>query len=169
MADTTPATTTTQTPPKKTAPLKKKGKKGKKNAVQTFGRKKNAIAVAFCREGTGLLKVNGTPIELVEPQVLRYKVFEPILLLGQSRFAGVDIRIKVKGGGSVAQIYAIRQALAKAIVAYYQKFIDEHEKNQIKEILFGYDRSLLAADPRRCEPKKFGGRGARARFQKSYR
>ncbi|GAA0145789.1 hypothetical protein LIER_05900 [Lithospermum erythrorhizon] len=31
------------------------------------------------------------------------------------------------------------------------------------------DRTLLIADPRRCEPKKFGGRGARSRFQKSYR
>ena len=32
-----------------------------------------------------------------------------------------------------------------------------------------YDRSLLVADPRRCEPKKYGGPGARARVQKSYR
>ena len=39
----------------------------------------------------------------------------------QDRFAGVDIRIKVKGGGHVAQVYAIRQSIAKALVAYYQK------------------------------------------------
>lgn len=39
----------------------------------------------------------------------------------QDRFAGVDIRIKVKGGGHVAQVYAIRQAIAKSLVAYYQK------------------------------------------------
>lgn len=37
------------------------------------------------------------------------------------------------------------------------------------ELLLKYDRSLLVADPRRCEPKKFGGPGARARVQKSYR
>ena len=42
-------------------------------------------------------------------------------------------------------------------------------KKEIKETLLQYDRTLLVADPRRCEPKKFGGRGARARFQKSYR
>jgi small subunit ribosomal protein S16e len=36
-------------------------------------------------------------------------------------------------------------------------------------VLLSYDRTLLVADPRRMEPKKFGGRGARARFQKSYR
>jgi small subunit ribosomal protein S16e len=47
--------------------------------------------------------------------------------------------------------------------------VDEATKKEIKDLLVEYDRSLLVADPRRCEPKKFGGRGARARFQKSYR
>jgi len=75
----------------------------------------------------------------------------------------------VKGGGPTAQIYAIRQAIAKSLVAYYQKYIDEQSKKEIKNLLLNYDRSLLVADPRRCEPKKFGGRSARARFQKSYR
>jgi small subunit ribosomal protein S16e len=64
---------------------------------------------------------------------------------------------------------AVRQAIAKAIVAFYQKYVDEASKREIKETLLQFDRSLLVADPRRCEPKKFGGRGARARFQKSYR
>ena len=75
----------------------------------------------------------------------------------------------LKGGGQIAQIYAIRQAISKAIVAYYQKFVDEASKKEIKDLLVQYDRSLLVADPRRCEPKKFGGPSARARYQKSYR
>jgi len=139
------------------------------NLVQTFGRKKNAVAVAIVKKGHGLIKVNGCPIELVRPEILRYKLFEPILLLGRSKFAAVDIRIRVKGGGYSAQIYAIRQALSKGIVAYYAKFVDEVQKRELKDILLGYDRSLLVADPRRAEPKKFGGPGARARIQKSYR
>merc|ERR1719402_740317 len=53
------------------------------------------------------------------------KLQEPLMLLGKDRFAGVDIRIRVRGGGHVAQIYAIRQALSKALVAYYQKYVDE--------------------------------------------
>jgi small subunit ribosomal protein S16e len=84
-------------------------------------------------------------------------------------FTQVDIRVRVKGGGTTSQIYAIRQAIAKGIVAYYQKFVDEASKRQLKETLVQYDRTLLVADPRRCEPKKFGGPGARARYQKSYR
>eukprot|EP00178_Gracilaria_changii_P019007 TRINITY_DN5532_c0_g1_i2.p2 TRINITY_DN5532_c0_g1~~TRINITY_DN5532_c0_g1_i2.p2 ORF type:complete len:157 (-),score=20.06 TRINITY_DN5532_c0_g1_i2:64-483(-) len=138
-------------------------------SVQVFGRKKNAVAVAYCKKGRGLIKVNGCPIEFVQPQTIRYKVLEPILLLGFPRFQNVDIRVRVKGGGYTSQIYAIRQALAKSIVAFYQKYVDEASKNEIKAILLAYDRSLLVADPRRCEPKKFGGRSARARFQKSYR
>ena len=63
----------------------------------------------------------------------------------------------------------MRQAIAKGIVAFYQKYVDEQSKRDIQETLVQYERSLLVADPRRCEPKKFGGRGARARFQKSYR
>ena len=96
----------------------------------------------------------------------------------------------MKGGGHVAQVYAIRQAIAKSLVAYYQKCnhhivhlfcvmllkaiclhsdVDEASKQEIKDILINYDRSLLVSDPRRCEAKKFGGPGARARYQKSYR
>merc|ERR1712228_1103976 len=119
-----------------------------RNFVQTFGKKKNATAVAICRAGSGTLRVNGVPIDLVKQY---------------------DIRIKVKGGGYTAQIYAIRLALAIAIIAFYQKHLEEFTKREIKEVLIEYDRKLLVADPRRCEPKKFGGRGARARKQMSYR
>ncbi|KAH9569087.1 hypothetical protein CY35_03G113600 [Sphagnum magellanicum] len=122
-------------------------------SVRCFGRKKTAVAVTYCKRGRGLIKINGCLIELMEPEIRRYKAFEPILLLGRH----------------TSQIYAIRQSIAKALVAYYQKFADEQSKKEIKDVLLRYDRTLLVADPRRCEPKKFGGRGARSRFQKSYR
>ncbi|RMY18177.1 hypothetical protein D0866_13251 [Hortaea werneckii] len=189
-------------------------------SVQCFGKKKTATAVAHCKQGKGLIKVNGQPLGLVEPQIMRFKVYEPVLILGLDKFvmegeseeingtsglgrvcwppntwrtgkeglgrlwafetrsehmligifaADVDIRVRVRGGGHTSQIYAIRQAIAKSIVAYYQKYIDEHSKNQLKQALVAYDRTLLVADNRRMEPKKFGGPGARSRYQKSYR
>jgi small subunit ribosomal protein S16e len=91
------------------------------------------------------------------------------LIIGLDKFANVDIRVRVTGGGHTSQVYAVRQAIAKAIVAYYQKYVDEQSKNELKKALIAYDRTLLVADPRRSEPKKFGGPGARARYQKSYR
>merc|ERR1711992_272919 len=138
-------------------------------SVQVFGRKKTATAVAYCKRGKGIIRINGKPLEQVEPKPLQFKLQEPILLLGKDRFSEVDIRIRVKGGGRISQIYAIRQALSKALVAYYQKYVDEQSKKAIKDLLVQFDRTLLVADPRRCEAKKFGGPGARARYQKSYR
>ncbi|CDR45396.1 CYFA0S18e00892g1_1 [Cyberlindnera fabianii] len=138
-------------------------------SVQTFGKKKSATAVAHVKEGKGLIKVNGAPITLVEPEILRFKVYEPLVLVGLDKFANVDIRVRVTGGGHVSQVYAIRQAIAKGLVAYFQKFVDEQSKNELKKAFVAFDRTLLIADARQPEPKKFGGRGARARFQKSYR
>jgi len=140
-----------------------------KKSVQTYGRKKTATAVVRVQEGKGVMRVNGRPIELIEPAPLRVKALEPLLLLGKARFQNVDVRVRTSGGGSVAQIYAVRQAICKGLLAYYQKFVDEQSKQEIKDVLLQYDRSLLVADPRRKEAKKFGGRGARSRFQKSYR
>merc|ERR1711994_124036 len=94
-------------------------------SVQVFGRKKTATWVAYCKRGKGLIKVNGRPLEQVEPKALQFKLMEPVLLLGKDRFADIDIRIRVKGGGHVSQIYAIRQALSKSLVSYYQKYVDE--------------------------------------------
>ncbi len=55
-----------------------------------------------CKTCVGLA---GSPLELVQPDTLRWKVMEPVLLLGKHRFEAVDIRIRVKGGGNVSQIY----------------------------------------------------------------
>nr|CAI5831986.1 unnamed protein product [Callosobruchus analis] len=137
-----------QQPQKKKEPI---------HSVQVFGRKKTATAVAYCKRGHGVLRVNGRPLNQWEPKMLMDKLYEPIYLLGKDKFSSVDIRVRVNGGGHVAQIYAIRQAISKALVAYYQKYVDEASKKELKDILIQYDRTLLVADPRRCEPKKFGG------------
>ena len=48
-----------------------------KKTVQVFGRKRAAVAVALCKEGKGLIRVNGQPLHLLEPEVLRVKVRFP--------------------------------------------------------------------------------------------
>ena len=113
--------------------------------------------------------MNGKSINILEPASLRLKALEPLFLLGGNKFKDMNVKVRVSGGGATSQVLAIRQAIAKSIIAYYQKYSDESEKRELKELLLQYDKFLLVADPRRCEPKKFGGRGARARFQKSYR
>jgi len=138
-------------------------------SVQTFGRKKNATAVAYVTSGTGHIRVNGKALNLIEPESLRLKVYEPILLVGGNKFKDLNMRVRVRGGGPSNQVFAVRQAISKGLLAYYQKYHDEQSKRELKDIFLQYDKTLLVTDPRRCEPKKFGGNGARARFQKSYR
>ena len=137
--------------------------------THTHGKKKNAIANAVTQVGKGLITVNRIPIQNIEPKSLRIKIFEPILLLGINDFSWLKIRVRVKGGGPTAQLYAARQAIAKAIVSWKQKYVDEEQKSETRKTLLNFDKGLLVADQRRAEPKKYGGRGARARFQKSYR
>ncbi len=147
-----------------------RNKKGTEvRTVYTHGKKRNAIANAVVQQGKGTITVNRIPIQNVEPRTLRIKIFEPILILGAEQFADLKIKIRVQGGGPVAQLYAARMALSKGLVAWKQKYVDEEEKANVRRTLVSFDKGLLVADPRRMEPKKYGGPGARARFQKSYR
>nr|GEY28310.1 hypothetical protein [Tanacetum cinerariifolium] len=79
------------------------------------------ISIEFVRTQHNLADhlTKGLARDLIRPEILRTKVYEPILLVGQSKYAGVDMRIRVKGGGHTSQIYAIRQSIDKALVAYY--------------------------------------------------
>ena len=145
----------------------KKG--GELRVVYTHGKKKTAIANAVVQSGKGSITVNRIPLQNIEPKTLRIKVFEPILLLGAEHFADLKIKVRVQGGGPIAQLYAARMAISKGIVAWKQKYVDEEEKAVVRRTLVSFDKGLLVADPRRMEPKKYGGPGARARSQKSYR
>lgn len=55
-------------------------------SVQVYGRKKTATAVAHCRSGQGLIKVNGKPLDQIEPKPLQYKLQEPLLVVGKGKF-----------------------------------------------------------------------------------
>ena len=89
------------------------------------------------------------------------KIAEP-LLLHPTGIDGIDASITVVGGGIMGQAEAVRTALARGIVEW-------HNDPVIKELYVGYDRTLLVNDSRQKEAKKPHGRGARAKFQKSYR
>lgn len=78
------------------------------------------------------------------------------------RANSVDIAVRTEGGGIVGQASAARTAIARGLVAYLKD-------DGLRETFRRYDRTLLVSDPRRKLPKRPGGRGARARRQKSYR
>ena len=129
--------------------------------IQTSGRRKTAIARAVLREGKGRIRINSVPVELYQPELARLKIMEVLELAGELRDK-VDIDVRVHGGGFMGQAEAVRTAIGRALVEYSQD-------PKLRETFMSYDRTILKGDSRRTEPKKYGGRGARARFQKSYR
>ena len=58
--------------------------------LSTVMYQKTATAVAFVKKGAGLIKVNGVPISLLQPEILKLKTFEPVLLIGTDKFANVS-------------------------------------------------------------------------------
>jgi small subunit ribosomal protein S9 len=129
--------------------------------VLATGKRKAAVARATVRKGIGLVRYNDRPLELVEPELIRQKVQEPLLMVGD-RTKNLDITVQTSGGGFIGQASAARTAVARGLLAWL-------EDDQLREMFKHYDRSLIVNDPRRKLPKRPGGRGARKRRQKSYR
>jgi len=130
--------------------------------TNTSGKKKTAIARATVRDGEGRVRIDSQPVELVEPEQARLKMLEPFRIANDDLREGVDIDVSVNGGGFSGQADAVRTAIARALVQY-------HSDAELRDAYLEFDRSLLVNDVRQSEPKKWGGPGARARYQKSYR
>lgn len=130
--------------------------------INTSGKRKKATAKAVLRSGSGIIRINNKIIESYEPEMLRLKIQEP-LMLAENYANKVDIDVSVSGGGVVGQIEAARLAIARALVEFSK------DKNLEKTFL-DYDRHLLVADVRRREVRKPNTHGnARGKVQKSYR
>lgn len=125
------------------------------------GARKSARATAAITPGIGRVRINGTPAEMIVPEIARERIMIPLELAGEQA-SKVDINVKVKGGGVHGQAEASAIAIAKALVGYSRG-------EETRKRIIAFDRHLLSGDPRRTESKKFGGPGARTRKQKSYR
>ena len=133
-----------------------------KKVLVVSGKRKTATARAVVKPGIGKIRINRTPIEILEPEIAREKIMEPLLQAGDDVWKQVDMDIKVSGGGYMGQAEAARMAVANALLKWTKS-------THLRTILIDYDRTMIVGDARRKEPKKFGGPGARARDQKSYR
>merc|ERR1712154_685956 len=105
-------------------------------SVQVFGKKKTATAVASCKAGRGLVKVNGVPIELLRPEVLRTKVMEPFYILGENVFNQVDIRIRVKGGGQLPKFMLFVKQSQKLLLHTIKNLLMKQQRKRSRKNLF---------------------------------
>lgn len=133
-----------------------------KRVLVVSGKRKTAIARATVKPGKGRIRINNIPLEIYEPLIAREKIREPLIQAGDDVWKQLDFNIKVKGGGFMGQAEACRMTIANALIKWTKS-------SHLRSMLLKYDRTMVVGDPRRKEPKKFGGPGARARDQKSYR
>jgi len=130
--------------------------------LQETGKRKTAVARATLKPGTGLVRINSVPIERIRPEIAQMKLKEIFLIIKDPKLRDVNINVRVYGGGKNGQINAARMAITRIINKYLSK-------KRVTKAIRSYDKSMLSGDKRRTEPKKWGGRKARARVQKSYR
>lgn len=142
------------------AEQKKRARKKGARVEIARGKRKTSVARASVREGHGRIRVNSMLTSAMPNRFLREMIEEPLRLAGPEGNK-VDVDVNVCGGGESGQAQASRTAIAKALAQYF----GEGLKKSYEEA----DKYLLCEDPRRVEPKKYKGRKARARFQKSYR
>ena len=133
----------------------------KEKVLVVSGKRKTSIARAVIKPGKGRVRVNKVPVELIQPTIARDKIMETLLVAGDV-WKNLDINVTVKGGGFMSQAEAVRIAIARGLVKW------TGDEELLKKFI-EYDRSMIVGDPRRTEPKKFGGPGPRRRRQKSYR
>jgi small subunit ribosomal protein S9 len=121
------------------------------------GRRKTAVARVWISAGSGKININRSELEDYFPVFTqRRQVLMPFEVTGtQGNF---DIFATVSGGGVSGQAGAVRHGIARAL----EKIHPEHRQTLKKA-------GLLTRDPRMKERKKYGQRGARARFQFSKR
>ena len=121
------------------------------------GRRKTATARVFMRPGSGEITVNKRPLDtFFANEVLKMIVKQPLLLTETAE--SFDIQVTVKGGGTSGQAGAIRHGIARALLDY-----NDELRGKLKS------GGFLTRDPRKKERKKYGQKGARARYQFSKR
>ncbi|MFA5353664.1 MAG: 30S ribosomal protein S9 [Thermodesulfovibrionales bacterium] len=121
------------------------------------GRRKRSVAQVKLLPGKGAITVNDKDVDNYFPrETLRMIIRQPLQIAGVT--GKYDIVVSVDGGGLSGQAGAVRHGIARALVV-----ADADMKSRLKK------EGLLTRDPREVERKKFGQKGARARFQFSKR
>lgn len=129
----------------------------KENIYYATGRRKTAIARTWLTPGNGTITVNNKPVDeyFTVPSAKRLLV-QPLAMT--NTLESYDVKVRVVGGGISGQAGAIRHGITKALIE-----IDADFRIPLKRAGF------VRRDPRAKERKKYGQKGARARFQFSKR
>ena len=129
----------------------------KENIYYATGKRKNAIARTWLKPGTGQIIVNNRPVDdYFKIQSLKSIIAQPLVLT--NTLGSYDIKVRVIGGGLSGQAGAIRHGITRVLLQ-----VNPDLRLQLKRAGF------VKRDSRVKERKKYGQKGARARFQFSKR
>lgn len=127
------------------------------NVYYATGKRKTAIARTWLKPGSGEITINNRPLDdFFKVPTAKTILRQPLVLT--NTLDKFDIRVRVVGGGISGQAGAIRHGITKALMEF-----DPELRPSLKKAGF------VKRDPRVKERKKYGQRGARARFQFSKR
>ena len=127
------------------------------NTYYATGRRKTAIARTWIKPGNGEIVINNRPVEEYFPiETIRVDMIQPFKLT--NTLGSYDVKATVVGGGIAGQADAVRHGITRALVIVNPDF-----RLTLKRAGF------IKRDPRVKERKKYGQKGARARFQFSKR
>jgi small subunit ribosomal protein S9 len=127
------------------------------NEFYATGKRKHAIARTWIKPGSGEITINNRPLDdFFKVPTAKTILRQPLALT--NTLDKFDIRVRVAGGGISGQAGAIRHGITRALIQY-----DPELRSALKKAGF------VKRDPRTKERKKYGQRGARARFQFSKR
>ena len=129
----------------------------KENIYYATGKRKNAIAKTWMKPGKGEIIINDRPAdEYFSVETAKRIIIQPLVLT--NNLESYDVKVRVLGGGFSGQAGAIRHGITKALM-----LIDPDLRATLKKAGF------VKRDSRVKERKKYGQKGARARFQFSKR
>ena len=127
------------------------------NIFYATGKRKTAVARTWLKAGNGEVMINDRPLEdYFKVESARIMLMEPFRITNTQ--GGYDVKIRVHGGGASGQAGAIRHGITRALMEINPDFRPPLKK-----------AGFVKRDPREKERKKYGQRGARARFQFSKR
>jgi len=127
------------------------------NTFYATGRRKTAISRTWITPGSGEITINNRPVDEYFPiEATREELIQPFKIT--NTMGTYDVRATVVGGGIAGQAGAVRHGITRALVSVNPDF-----RITLKKAGF------IKRDPRVKERKKYGQKGARARFQFSKR
>ncbi len=125
--------------------------------IYATGRRKSSIAKTWMKSGNGEVVINGKPMDdYFALDTAKTVALQPLVLTNTRD--SYDIKVRVLGGGTTGQAGAIRHGITRALIQ-----ANPDLRTQLKKAGF------VRRDPRTKERKKYGQKGARARFQFSKR